>query len=315
MAAAKKKTSSPSGGTWLRGVFSWLFGSGQGVLIVVVVLGLLVGGTGFAWWKLKDRILAENRINPAQVEVTPQPDWIRQSNVRAEIFLDPTIDGPLSLEDDDLAERIASAFARHPWVAKVLRVAKQPGSVKVDLAYRRPVCMVQAPGGGHQPVDASGVLLPSADFTHLDVRHYPILLYVDSDPTVPPGTRWGDTRVVGGAEIAGLLVDVWEKMHLDCIEPWAAYPTTAGQPAVDAVATPTRLSGQSIEPFFTLVTRNKTRIAWGRAPGVNTLGEPKAEEKVAWLKHYFSTHDDSLDGPEGKPQELDVRKPLPSMQP
>jgi hypothetical protein len=301
----KKTTSSPAGAGLRR-----LFSSGGTVLILAVLAGLFGGGVSVAWWFLGDRVRAEHRIGPEQVEITAQPPWIPQSDVRAEVFRNPTLDGPLSLSDDDLAERIAIAFARHPWVAKVERVAKRYGGVKVDLVYRKPVCMVQVPGG-LQPVDAEGVLLPSVDFTPSEAARYPLLLYVDQGPSVSPGRRWGDTRVVGGAEIAAALADVWGPMRLRHIEPWAAYPTTALPAGVDAMAAPTQPANRAIEPFFTLVTHNKTRIAWGHAPSANALGEPSAADKVTWLKRYFTTHDDSLDGPEGKPQELDVRKTLP----
>jgi hypothetical protein len=306
MAGSKKTSSSPSAGARLRRLFS----SGGTVVILAVVAGLFGGGVSVAWWLLGDRIRSEHRIGPEQVEITAQPPWIAQSDVRAEVFRNPTLDGPLSLPDDDLAERISAAFLRHPWVAKVERVTKKFGGVKVELVYRKPVCMVQVPGG-LQPVDAEGMLLPSVDFTSQEAARYPILLDVDRGPTVSPGSRWGDTRVIGGAEIAAVLAEVWGPMRLRYIEPWAAYPTTALPAGVDAMAAPTQLAGRAIEPFFTLVTHNKTRIAWGHAPSANALGEPPAADKVAWLKRYFATHDDSLDGPEGKPQELDVRKALP----
>ena len=66
----------------------------------------------------------EYRVTAERVEITPLPEWIH-SDIRAEVFRDPTLDGPLSIMDDDLAERIYRAFARHPWVAKVIRVNKQ----------------------------------------------------------------------------------------------------------------------------------------------------------------------------------------------
>ena len=102
---------------------------------------------GWRGSKLKDSNSRspDYRIGPEQVEITPQPPWIQQSDIRAEVFRNPTLDGPLSIMDDDLAERIANAFARHPWVAKVERVTKQYGSVKVELVYRKPVCMVEVP--------------------------------------------------------------------------------------------------------------------------------------------------------------------------
>ena len=155
--------------------------------MLVVLAALFVGGAWLAWSKLKDRILANYRLDPAQVEITQQPPWIQQSDVRAEVFRNPTLDGPLSLMDDDLADRIANAFARHPWVERVQQVIKKPGSVKVDLVYRKPACMVEVPGG-FQPVDAAGVLLPMVDFSQVEVTHYLLLVRAEErGPTMPPG--------------------------------------------------------------------------------------------------------------------------------
>jgi hypothetical protein len=313
MAAAKKQTSSASGAAAFRGGLAWLFGSGRTLLVIALLVGAVAGGALFAWWKLKGRIVPAYAVGPEQVEITPQPDWIRVSDVRAEVFRYPALDGPLSLLDDDLAARISNAFARHPWVASLKPpvVQKTAGKVKVDLVYRKPVCMVLVPNGpryGRQPVDADGVLLPSTDFTSQQADRYPLLASVDRGPTVSPGTRWGDTRVVGGAEIAARLADVWQTMHLARIEPWADYPSAPLPPGVDAMAMPTNL-GQHIEPVFTLVTQGRSRIVWGHAPGAKIAGEPSADEKVAWLKRYFERHD-TLDSP----QELDLRKVTPPRQ-
>ena len=199
--------------------------------------------------------------------------------------------------DDDLAERIGNAFARHPWVERVQQVTKKPGSVKVDLVYRKPVCMVEVPGG-FQPVDAAGVLLPMADFSQVEVTHYPLLVRAEErGPTMPPGLRWEDPNVIGGAEIAAALGDEWETMRLHYIEPSAADPTLAGASGSDGQATPGGFAGRPAEPFFTLVTHNKTRILWGHAPGANAPGEPSAAEKVAQLKRRFADRG-TLDGPQ-----------------
>ena len=87
-------------------------------------------------------------------------------------------------------------------------------------------------------------------------------------------------------------------MRLDHIEPSAADTTT----------------GRLAEPVFTLVTRSGTRIAWGYAPGANAVGELAAAEKVARLERYFTDHD-TLAGPQGKPQVLDVHDLPPSVRP
>ncbi len=295
MPAAKKQQSSfPA-----AHVLSWVFGSGRIVTVLLLIMALFAGGAWYAWIKLKDRILAapEYQLGPEQVEVTPQPSWIPQSDVRAEVFRSPTLDGRLSLMDDDLARRIADAFARHPWVAKVGSVTKKYGGVKVEVVYRKPVCMVQVPGGG-VPVDAEAVLLPTeaGDFTPTEAARYPKLWGVDRGPIGSAGARWNDARVIGGAEIAAALDEKWEPMRLEHIEPSAA--DTAGSSPSDV--------GRTAEPIFTLVTRRGSRITWGYAPGANAVGELSAAEKVARLQHYFETKD-SLDGPEGKPQQLNIR--------
>jgi hypothetical protein len=266
-------------------------------------------------------VLADYRIGPAQVEITPQPHWIRQSDIRAEVFRNPTLDGPLSIMDDDLTDRIADAFARHPWVAKVRLVTKQYGSVKVELVYRKPVCMVEVPGG-YQPVDAEGVLLPMVDFSSIEVASYPLLLRVERGPIMPPGNRWEDARVIGGAQIAAALGDVWEPMRLHYIEPSAADPTVAAESGSNGQTTPGSFAGRRAEPFFTLVahpvaqggTRGSTRVLWGYAPGANALGELAAADKVALLKRCFDAHK-TLDGPQGAPRVLNIRQLPPPVRP
>lgn len=310
MAAKKQKTPS-SGAAWLRGLLSWLFGPGRLLLILVVLLAAFGGGAHFAWLKYKERILnsPEYRVAPEQVEITPLPPWIH-SNVRAEVLRTPTLDGPLSIVDDTLVDRIVTGFSQHPWVAKVQRVAKQYGSVKVDLVYRKPVCMVQVPGGFF-PVDVEAVLLPSEDFTPVETTRYPRLQGVDRGPTGMVGSRWSDAKVIGGAEIAAVVIDVWEPMRFDHIEPSDADPTIGGAGGTNSQTTPDSLMGRPAEPFFTLVTHSGTRVLWGYAPGANAKGWPSTEEKLARLKRYLEKND-TLDGPEGLPKQvLDVRT-LPS---
>ena len=181
-----------------------------------------------------------------------------------------------------MTERVARAFARHPWIAKVVQVRKKyPASVTVDLVYRRPVCMVEVPGG-LVPVDVEGVLLPPQDFSPVEATHYPRLAGIGQKPTVRPGERWADAKVLGGAEIAAAVLADWEPLGLQRIEPAAADP---GRP--------------SAEPLFVLVTRGGSRIVWGYAPAANVPGELSAGEKLARLKRYLADHD-TLDAPGGQ---------------
>ncbi len=200
-----------------------------------------------------------------------------------------SLDRPLSITDDDLAERIANAFKLHPWIAEVCQVRKyHPARIKVDLVYYRPVLMVQVPGG-LLPVDISGVLLPSTDFSPLEAGRYPRLVGIDTVPVGPPGERWGDVRVVGAAAIAASFGTAWQRLGLERIVPAAMVSV-----------------GRQREETYDLFTTSGTRVVWGRAPTTDMPGEVPAEEKVARLVKYAAERG-SLDATDGRPQELDVR--------
>jgi hypothetical protein len=187
-------------------------------------------------------------------------------------------------------------------VATVLRVNKQ--NLKVELVYRRPVCMVEVPGG-LLPVDSEGILLPPGDFSPSEAAGYLRLTGVDRGPTVAPGSRWPDAKVLGGAEIAAVVGPAWGAMRLQRIVPLAADPAAAAVVGGDS-------GRRSAEPFFALLTRGGTRILWGYAPGANAMGELPAAEKLARLQRYLADHD-TLEGRQGQPQEFDVRTMRPSM--
>jgi hypothetical protein len=276
-------------------------------LAVLASLCVIGGGWYLVWRWLGPRIrhAPERRIAAEQVEVTPPPEWIH-SDVRGEVFRDPVLDGPLWIMDDDLVERIANAFSRHPWVAKVVRVTKRPpASVRVELLYRRPVCMVKVPGG-LLPVDGEGILLPPEDFSPTEAAHYPQVTGVDRTPAGPPGSRWSDAKVLGGAEIVIALGSAWQSMQFQRIVPLPADPATQTPSDANRRAEPADAGRRLSEPFFAMVTRGGTRVLWGHAPGANALGELSAAEKVARLQRYLANHD-TLEGRDGKPQELDVR--------
>lgn len=275
-AAKKQKTSAFSS------LFAWLLGTGRPVLILLTLAAAAAGGSYAAWRRLGPRILAgpDFSVGPEQVEITPLPDWIHRKpgELQREVFRDPSLGGPLSLVDDELTQRIYQAFSRHPWIARVGTVSKHhPAGVRVSLSYRRPVCMVEVPGGV-LAVDVEGVLLPSEDFSPIEAARYPHLTGVDRKPAGPPGRRWGDARVVGGAEIAAALEPLWDVLKLKTIEPVA-----------DGAA-------QTLEPQFALRTRGGARILWGYAPGANVLGEPPAAEKIQRLQRHLDRNG-SLDTP------------------
>lgn len=285
----KKKTSNLRLPTVVRRLTSFLWGPGRPWMIAAAMVAALAVGWWGVWHAIGDEVLAsdEYQVTAERIYMTPLPRWIK-TDIRGEVFHDVILDGPLSIMAPDANHRLANACSLHAWVDRVNRVTKHhPARMEVDLSYRRPVCMVVVPGG-MRPVDVRGILLPSGDFSSIEASRYPRLEGVDSSPIGPPGTRWGDERVVGAAEIADALGDAWTEMKLDRI-----------------VATERVASQRGSEYSYELFTRLGSRIYWGLAPNTRAPGEPTTEDKVARLKQLVAQYG-SLEGG-GGPQEIDLR--------
>ncbi|HKD36320.1 MAG TPA: hypothetical protein VKB78_05950, partial [Pirellulales bacterium] len=163
-----------------------------------------------------------------------------------------------------------------------------------EIIYRRPVVMVEVPGGWY-PVDAEGVLLPIDDFSPADARSYPLLSGVESSPIGGKGVKWGDAVVLGGAKLAECLAPLWSELGLGRIR-WVK-PAAGSDPSAPAM--------------FELFTAAGNVILWGAAPGSETAGEPTAQQKIVRLKAYIASHG-SLDEPQGGPRDLDLRRSDPA---
>ncbi len=285
--AASKAKSPPPGST---GAIHRLLNAQSRTVALGVLIGVLFFGSWYTVWSgVRDHVLSSDQywLAPHRVEITPPPPWIH-CDIRAEVFRDASLDGPLSIMDDDLASRIADAFSLHPWVKRVHRVSKHhPACVKVELEYRQPVCMVQVPGGVHA-VDCEAVVLPAGDFSPVEASRYPRLDGVRTEPLGPVGTRWGDPIVLGAAQIAAAFAEDWYNLGLDGILPSAA------------------VSGMPDQYLYDLFTRNGTRIRWGRAPSDDLAGELPAAEKIARLKRYARNHG-GLDSSQGG-RDIDVQR-------
>jgi hypothetical protein len=304
---AKKVTSSQSKSNISQQVSRWFSGMLGTVILCIVLIGIFIACSYAAWQKISSRVLAspEYFVGPQQFEITPQPPWIHQTDLRTEIYRDLSRHGPLSIMDDNLTERVAAALLQQPWVYKVRQVSKQyPATVKVDLIYRQPVCMVEIPGDVMPtPVDIEGTLLPKDEFSPVEAAKYPRLAGVDRGPMNPQrfGSRWGDSRVAGGAEIAAALLPLWEKLKLQRIVPIPAPATATGTEIPPGTA-------RSVSDYtFSIITHGGMRILWGHSSAANMPGEPTTLQKVEKLKQSFAEHG-SLDFPQG-PREMDLRRP------
>jgi hypothetical protein len=162
--------------------------------------------------------------------------------------------------------------------------------------YRQPVAMVEVPGGLY-PVDASGVLLPSDDFSPADARAYPRVAGVESTPLGMAGAAWGDPVVAGAAKIADGLAPIWTESRLHAIR-WVK-PTAGSNPSAPAA--------------YDLLTGAGTTIHWGVAPGNEPTGEPSLDQKAARLKILITQYG-NLDAAAAATN-LDLRQPSPPATP
>jgi hypothetical protein len=244
---------------------------------------------GIIWWLVRPQAQrsADYVLTPDNVVVTPYPPWIH-SDVKAEVLRDASLDGPLSLLDPHLARRFYDAFPLHPWVQRVLRVEKRyPATVHVELQYRKPVCMVEVPGGLYA-VDRDSVLLPSGDFSPNEAARYPRLSGITTIPAGQVGTPWEDPRVLGGCRLAELLAEQWGPLHLERIVP----------------STRPVKNDERRDYSYEIYTRGGKRIVWGLPPNASPAGEPEAAEKLRRLQALAAQHG-SLDAAE--PRDIDLR--------
>jgi hypothetical protein len=282
MNAAKRKTE-PAAETamasaWQRSV--------RRVVIALLLVGGVTAGAYYAWQRVGTQIRqgSEYLLEPEQIEINPPPPWIR-ADVRAETIRDGGL-SELSLLDRELTVKIARAFGLHTWVENVRRVKKEqanPARVVVDLAYRKPVAMVEVTINdrpGLLPIDVYAVLLPPGDFSAEQARDYLRVSLTNAMPAGPVGTPWGDPRVDGAARVAAVLEEHWKSLGL--------YRVTV-QPSDPPPVNPE-------ETVFVLTTRRGAEVVWGLAPRIDDVADvKKALGKVERLVAYVEQHG-PLDG-------------------
>lgn len=240
------------------------------------------------------RAQAEYHFALDQLRVNPANDWV-PTNLVEQVLAESHQPASVSLLDPNLAQELASAFARHPWVAHVDRVQiTGHRNIVVQLQYRYPVAFIRQ-GGKLIAVDQSGVVLPPDDFSVADHNRLPHIHNIASLPAGSPGTAWGDPLVLESLKIAGALtprhnIDAnWSRLKLAAI---VAPETTYAEDML-----PHRLT-------FELETQGGSRIVWGHPPGGDDL-EPTVVQKLGRLDQYLKQFG-SFEQPRG-PYRIDIR--------
>ena len=296
---------------WTPALFRKFAGGGffgallRRAIAAAVVLGLIAAGWSYAWrtWGEQGTSGQDYVVTTENIHLSPPPAWIH-ADVKSEVAKSGSLDA-LKLRDPQLVDKVSRAFAAHSWVEKVTKVSKHyPARLEVEVEYRRPVAMVEVTWQGEPKlyfIDASSVLLPSADFEKEVEQKAPHYLRIFAGDVSPAGraygTAWGSQRIAGAALVAQAWQDHWQKLGLYRIL------VTADPNA---------------QPLYVLETKAKTRVQWGHAPGSEAKDEQTPREKIVWLEQYVakngpldkSATDASLDlrWPTGKAPPQTARK-------
>ena len=248
------------------------------VLIALAIVGAAMLLTPYLrhWLPVLEE-LPEYRFETARMQVSTPNRWVPRDFVKLLVDQD-RLPAEVSLLEPGLAERIATALAAEPWVKEVVAVRITRSGISADLKYRVPVLLIEGRTGMY-PVDRDSTLLPPTDFAVSDLNRFPRLKGIVTTPAGPAGTLWNDTVVLGGARLAEVLVPdgdmtiYWDRFQLEAIE---------APPRATATLTLADIS-------YELITRGRSRIVWGRAPGADDL-EPSVAQKLGRLETYFTNH-------------------------
>jgi hypothetical protein len=285
MGANKPKAASSRAARWIRLL---LRPQTRGLVLSALIIGAALSAAIYGWNRWGNLAVGapEYVLTPEQIEITPRPAWIH-ADVKAEVVRSAALTR-VDLLDRNLVERIAHAFALHPWVAKVVRVEKRnPARVRVELVYRRPVAAVEIANRGDAGllfVDENSVLLPSGDFAPSQAKDF-LRIAGSTETPAGYGAAWGSERVAGAARLAAVWGDRWHALGLYRI---AAVQSSSGKWE------------------FELRTKGDVRVIWGAAPGNESTREPTPQQKIAALQQYV--HDKGSLEREGGPRILDLRE-------
>jgi hypothetical protein len=235
------------------------------------VAALLMLGSGAVWRVVAPLVMGRDRYLLAAdgITMSAPPEWI-VGDVRRQVVETSGLAGRLSILDPNFVATIEHAFALHPWVESVVRIEKKyPPAVFVEVKYRKPVAVIEAPAGEGVhllPIDARGIHLPAEDVPMIRRTYLPRITGIVGQP--PVGQPWEDPRVPGAVDLAVRLGDVWEPLDLSSIVPSA------------------RVVVEDSRRFYTydLVHRGGTRIEWGPAPSTAPPTEDQFEAKLGRLQ-------------------------------
>lgn len=251
--------------------------AGLVVLVIPAIPGL--------WSSVEDD--PRFRLTEDRIELTEPPNSVPRKIVEQTWDRHPEW-AQRNLLEWTLARDLSQGFSEHPWIASVDRVEKsRTGRIIVTVQYRLPVAVIET-HRGQFPIDATGVLLPSSDFSIADASPLPRVRGIRSMPNGQPGSAWGDPAVEAAAKVCTVLTP-----NQDLNRYWKRYQLAAIVAVKPSDEAP---QPRGADQTFELLTLGGSPIFWGHAPGSDPL-EPTAKQKLLRLDHYLSQYK-SFDDPQ-----------------
>lgn len=286
MAKTRKKTTDQRQKLMMAGVL---------ILVAGALAGGIVIGVRQTWRRMANR--PEFRVRPLDMEI--ENEWI---NVEAfkkqlvELDTDRVLDTSVSLFTPQLADRVARALARSPWVREVKSVTREfPDTLNAEIVFREPYALINWKNGP-RCVDRDGIAL-NQDYYDLAGRLEMLgpVVTVPSTVSAPrKGMLWEDVEVREGLAMVRL-----------CREQFAKSVAINQIEISDALASDGKKAAMA-----TLILAGGTRVQWGRTPdSPPSPAEVRTPQKAETLLALTRQEGESLQ----RFRSIDIRWPEPPL--
>ena len=234
----------------------------------------------------------EFRFNSDQISIHPEPpQWLNDPRDRILALIPELTESisaqppsALTFDTEELARRLRMKMT---WIESVKSVRLQhPNHLELDLVFRKPVMALSLVKQGVILLDKQGVVLPATDvrkdfldniiqFNYAETLVDQVIQRGGKHPAqIAQGQVWEDSRIADSLQLAAFLT---------------AQDDARNRPRrlfrlIDAANDPNRLIVRTVEDLW---------IWWGRAPGHELPGEPKADTKWRLLMEWLQLHGQS----------------------
>jgi len=267
-----------------------------GVVVLAVVVAGAAGVVGLS--KIWRAVTGMDEFLVRPWEIPLDSSWVVAEEIRKDFQRTDTtgiLRRPVSIFTPGLAERVARAYLRSPWVRRVRSVRKVfPNRLEVDLELREPFALIGYQGKTYC-VDADGVVLTPRLYDLRPRRLVslrPTVTLRSASPPPPAGGTWDHVTVRGGLALVRLCRDqLAGKVGVRTVE-------------VDTYSPP----GREPVAMAYLQLEAGPRVHWGRVPvGSGSVAEVPSHRKIALLLALVEREGANL----GRLRSIDVRWDTP----